>query len=151
VRSRCGPGIWGDPGPLSTLGTVNGPLQTVLRAPDSGPAASCASAYASQGARVPQRFCTSQMFQRSVKSFSLGLGRVVRATRGSVGHFTGFCSTEIRDASDIPPQMDISPGNARGICLRRGDLAGEPGSAVRLGPSESCSTGRLPLVRYGGR
>jgi hypothetical protein len=81
VRSQCGSGIWGDPGPLSTLGTVRRPLQTVLQAPDSAPAGSGASAYAFQGARVPQRFCRSQMFQRSVKSFLAGLDRVVHATR----------------------------------------------------------------------
>ena len=117
VRSPCGPGIWGDPGPLSTLGTVRGPLQTVLQAPDSAPAGWSASAYAFQGARVPQRFCKSQMFQRSVKSLLAGLDRVVQSTRVLWGTSQEYVPRNSGQGSEMPPHIDISPGNAKGICL----------------------------------
>ena len=59
------------PGPVSTLGSLAGAFQNVLRGQFSSWSTRCASAYTFQGARVPQRFGGSQMFQMSVKFFSM--------------------------------------------------------------------------------
>ncbi|MDQ0925104.1 hypothetical protein QF038_003612 [Pseudarthrobacter sp. W1I19] len=55
--------------PLSTLGSFRRAFQNVFHVRILGLALNCASAYIAQGARVPQRFGSSQMFQRSVQFF----------------------------------------------------------------------------------
>ncbi len=55
--------------PVSTLGSFPVAFQNVFPARNLCPLLDCASAYITQGARVPQRFGGSQMFQMSVKFF----------------------------------------------------------------------------------
>jgi hypothetical protein len=127
------------PGPVSTLGSPPDGFQTVFRGQVPCPGSNCASAYISQGARVPQRFGASQMFRMSVKFSS---GTVYPQCRGPAR-----CGQRHSDPGCSPwalvgktPFSGQFHGDARVFCRKRvqSPPASErcrPGAAAGGGPA----------------